>query len=128
MNDILLLRVLLNGNEIEHRAFSSEMVVLGRDPYADVYLEDPKVSRTHAVIKRVGQEFHFESVGANGATINGKPAEKCVLHDGDTITLGQFRVVTEVHPGTSPAYYLLSRGQGLGIDLERTLKDAPAKS
>lgn len=123
MNDILLLRIWLDQRELEHRAFSNETVVLGRDPYADIYLEDPTVSRTHAVIKRKEKGFGLEDISTNGTIVNGKSYQQYDLADGDELSIGRFRVVVEIHPGTSPAFYLLSRGQGLGIDLERTMKD-----
>jgi hypothetical protein len=68
---------------------SVDSVVLGRNRDRRFSLDDPHVSRTHAVIRRAGGQVLIEDLGSSGSTsINGTPiAQASSLHDGDLITL-----------------------------------------
>lgn len=65
-------------------------LVVGRDKECGAVLPDEGVSRQHARITRKGDEFvlgHLDSF--NGSPVSGVPVLSCVLHDGDTVQLGQ---------------------------------------
>jgi FHA domain/Zinc-ribbon containing domain len=67
---------------------------IGRSPTADVFLDDPSVSRRHAMLVcepgRPPQVLDDRSL--NGVLVNGKAAELAVLEDGDEIAIGRFRL------------------------------------
>lgn len=69
-------------------------LTLGRDPGADVFLNDVTVSRNHAVVTVAGGEVSIEDVGSlNGIFVNGVNVDKAILHDGDRVQIGTFQMV-----------------------------------
>ena len=63
--------------------------VIGRDESCDIVINDPGISRSHAVIKKVGNEIIIEDLHSrSGLFINGKKVEFHTLHDGDTVKMG----------------------------------------
>lgn len=65
-------------------------LVVGRDKDCDAVLADESVSRQHACLTRSGDDFVLEDLGSfNGTHVGGVPILSCVLHDGDTVQLGQ---------------------------------------
>lgn len=81
---------------------ASAQWTLGRDPdLCDVLLEDPMVSRKHAVISLTPEGFIFENLSSvNPATQNGKLiAEPVILKEGDILQIGTtFFRFTEIAP------------------------------
>ncbi|HET8938213.1 MAG TPA: FHA domain-containing protein, partial [Polyangiales bacterium] len=69
---------------------------LGRSDEVDCPINHRSVSREHAEIRPMGDQFVIEDLGsANGVTINGRTSKKAELRSGDIIELGQvvFRFV-----------------------------------
>ena len=69
-------------------------VTVGRDPHADILLEDSTVSRHHAVFRRTQGSFEVIDAGSlNGTYVNRQRVDHAVLHNGDEIMIGKFRLV-----------------------------------
>jgi hypothetical protein len=73
-----------------------EQISIGRSEENAVIIEDPNVSRQHALVeKRDGRFIIRDLESTNGTFVDGSRIEKQVLHNGDTITIGttklQFR-------------------------------------
>ena len=67
------------------------VVSIGRDPSRDIFLNDMTVSRSHAVVKRVGEGTFIEDQGSlNGTWVDGAIAESARLHVGMTLQIGVF--------------------------------------
>ena len=66
-----------------------ERFLLGRSKtQADLRLDDPNVSRQHAVIERVGAAFYIVDLGStNGVHIGGERVARRALSDGDVIVI-----------------------------------------
>ena len=66
---------------------------IGRSGAADVRLDDPTVSRRHALIVRTDEaELHaMDDRSLNGLFVNGERVEWAQLHDGDELEIGCFR-------------------------------------
>ena len=65
----------------------------GRHPEADIFL-DVTVSRRHAEFRVNEGEFEVVDVGSlNGTYVNREPRNSQVLHVGDEIQIGKFRLV-----------------------------------
>ena len=64
--------------------------IIGRDPEAQVWLDEVGVSRRHARITIAGKEVQLEDLGSkNGTTIGGKKMKgRVALADGDRIVFG----------------------------------------
>ena len=71
----------------------NETTTIGRGFGVDVRLDDPSVSRLHAEIVRRGPYFYVADLGLsrNGTRVNGRPAARRVLDDGDVLTFGSAR-------------------------------------
>ena len=69
--------------------------VIGRGD-ADIMIDDPQMSRRHALVRVAGAEFEIEDLGSqNGTWVNGRRAHTAtLLHPGDVVVLG--RTVLEV--------------------------------
>ncbi len=69
-------------------------VTSGRSPSSDIFLDDVTVSRKHAVFRRAGDTFSVRDVGSlNGTYVNRERIDDTVLHRGDEVQIGKFRLV-----------------------------------
>ncbi|MFZ5446724.1 MAG: FHA domain-containing protein [Myxococcota bacterium] len=67
----------------------SERLVLGRGLEADFKLDDPRLSRRHAEVTRVGLGFVLVDLhSCNGTFVNGQRVSQHELRDGDGIRVG----------------------------------------
>lgn len=88
-----------------HVELQTPVVSVGRALDNDVILEDPRVSRHHAQIRRrYGRYILYDLGSAGGTTINGYPVEECVLQAGDVISFAGVEVVygEDVPPAPAP--------------------------
>ena len=75
-------------------ALDTDEVSIGRHPESDIFLDDVTVSRRHALVRRVGDEFHVTDAGSlNGTYVNQSRVESTVLSDGDEVQIGKFKLV-----------------------------------
>lgn len=67
---------------------------IGRSDGADICLDDPSVSRRHALlVAEPGKHLHvLDDRSLNGVRVNGKPVEWGPLHDGDELAVGRYRL------------------------------------
>jgi pSer/pThr/pTyr-binding forkhead associated (FHA) protein len=77
-------------------------VSIGRALDNDVIIEDPRISRHHAQLRRRYGRYVLYDLGSTGGTqINGYPIEECVLHTGDVISLAGVQTIYGEDPSTS---------------------------
>jgi putative peptidoglycan lipid II flippase len=78
----------------ERFAVEHERTTIGRDPDADVFLEDLSVSREHAVIIDTVDGFYIDDLDSrNGTFVNRRRIAAHLLQDGDEIRVGSFTLV-----------------------------------
>src|SRR5918994_1542024 len=67
---------------------------IGRSRSADIRLDDPTVSRRHAVVVRTpeGELRVLDDRSLNGVFVNGDPVEWSSLSDGDELAIGRYRL------------------------------------
>lgn len=72
-----------------------DLVTIGRDPESDITLNDPTVSRRHAVIHRDGSAFTIRDVGSrNGTYLHQKKlAAESPLPSNEELQIGIFRML-----------------------------------
>ena len=72
-------------------------MLLGRED-AGVIVDDPEVSRHHAVLRHTGQGLQIEDVGSrNGTFVNDEQIKgTTTLHNGDLVRIGQTRFSVEL--------------------------------
>lgn len=87
--------VVRKGPEVGERFFVDRpRLTIGRDPSADIFLNDVTVSRKHAVVSVAGDEVSVEDAGSlNGTYVNGLCLDKGLLRNGDVLQIGMFQMV-----------------------------------
>ncbi|GAO35528.1 signal peptide protein [Sulfuricella sp. T08] len=85
--------VILNGAMAGNHFIDKARITIGRWSGNDIHLDDPGVSKEHAVIHTVGNDHIFEDLGStNGSTISGSRITKHILQNGDVIELGAYQI------------------------------------
>ena len=69
-------------------------VSVGRSMKADILLDDPTVSRRHALFTKVGGAYVLKDLDSlNGTYVNGARIDSLELHSGDSIMIGRFKML-----------------------------------
>ncbi|MCC7367470.1 MAG: FHA domain-containing protein, partial [Chloroflexi bacterium] len=91
---------------------TQDVVTIGRDDGNDLVLRDPRVSRRHALVRRLGQTFRVEDLGStNGIFVNGRRVDRADLRPGDLIQVGAQSL--RFDPAVLTQY---ARGRGAQVD------------
>jgi pSer/pThr/pTyr-binding forkhead associated (FHA) protein len=95
--------VVTSEGELHGRTLTFGELTIGRAAGSDLRLDDPYVSRRHAVVRRTGDELVIEDAGSRaGVVVNDVRASgPTVLREGDRVSLG--RVELELRRITRPA-------------------------
>lgn len=73
--------------------FDTQDLTLGRARENDVSVDDPEMSRRHAVFKRSREGCAVEDLGtSNGTAVNGQPVQRAVLKHGDIVKIGEVEI------------------------------------
>ena len=82
--------------------------VIGRDPDADIVIDEPAFAPRHARVERVGERVLLRDLGsAEGTRVNGVNVRHCWLQGGDQLVFdGHHRMVVELpdDPRTQPLH------------------------
>lgn len=80
--------------------------VIGRGSDCDIVLNEPEMSRRHALIENTAEGLFLRDLGsANGTFVNGTPVRDTVLKPGDQLAFDQNRFLIE-----APGYLLMAPG------------------
>jgi len=75
-------------------ALDTDEISIGRHPESDIFLDDVTVSRRHALVRRVGSEYHVSDAGSlNGTYVNQDRVDSALLKDSDEVQIGKFKLV-----------------------------------
>jgi|SRR5215469_7686031 len=82
------------GDEVQTFLLGAEWTKIGRCETADVCLDDPSVSRRHAIITTDPgrQPRILDDRSLNGVLVNGQRIDLAELEDGDELTIGRYRL------------------------------------
>jgi pSer/pThr/pTyr-binding forkhead associated (FHA) protein len=84
-----------------HVNLTQPVVSIGRALDNDVIIEDPRVSRHHAQLRRRYGHYVLHDLESTGGTkINGYPVEECMVHSGDVISFAGVEVIYGEDPPT----------------------------
>jgi DNA-binding NtrC family response regulator len=91
-NPAILSVSISNGMTVEIRLGLKE-IRIGRSKEADLLLPDPSVSRVHARIFRVGEQYFLADSSRNGTYVDGKRISQVQLESGLLFGIGPYRIL-----------------------------------
>ncbi len=104
--------VIISGDRLgEEFSLERECVILGRGPNVDLAFDDSSMSRQHAALEFVDQQFRVRDLGStNGTFLNGKPVQVGELQHGDRLEIGslELQLIIEDAEETPDTYVLPS--------------------
>lgn len=89
---VIKLRLSLMGRPVRNYAFQKPIISVGRDPGADVYVDNPGVSRDHFRLERTAAgEYQIVDLGsANGTFVNDQMVNTSIVHNNDVVRFGKY--------------------------------------
>jgi hypothetical protein len=97
------------------RRVGGQGLLIGRDHACEIVVDDPAISRRHALIRASSDGVELVPLGRLAVGHNGKPCERAqLLGDGDRIEVGDLTFTIKVElpePGQSTTGYRLVRGR-----------------
>jgi len=125
----LALRIdtLAEGKVVNSSEFLKDKIVLGRVLSADLRVDDPRVSRIHALIEVKGNSVLITDLASShGTFVNGKKVLEAKLNFGDTIRLGFVDLKIEKGSGVPtsvPAVDSVDNTEGVAtqVDIDRSM-------
>lgn len=98
-----------------------ERITIGRNKSNDIQLDEPQVSRNHAVLVKTDKGWVIEDIGsANGTFVNGVRITKRLITKRDSIGFGSFAVRLDPTAGVIHKEYqgeIMLRAEGISIDV-----------
>lgn len=108
-----------DGKFFDSRVLTKDVITIGRDSKSDIQLDDASVSRRHASLTRINNQFFVEDLGStNGTYLNKKKVTMHILKNGDKIVVGHFLVNFESEQD--------QKEEAIAADLEKTVVFSPA--
>lgn len=91
-NRLLRIRVSLKGRPVKSYTFQQDVVTVGRHPEADIYLDNPGVSRNHVKLEMTTKGMYAaEDMGsANGTFLNDQLIKREFLMNNDVLRVGKY--------------------------------------
>ena len=91
-----------SGKDIKTYDLAKQAMVVGRDPAADIVIDNLGVSRSHCQFLRRGAAFLVQDMNsANGTYVNGKKIGEHNLNDSDQIVVGKYVLTFKAAGGTA---------------------------
>jgi hypothetical protein len=89
---VLRIRLSLKGRPIKSYGFQQDVITIGRDPEADIFLDNPGISREHVRIERLPNgTYSLRDMGsANGTYVNDEPVKSALIYTADVVRIGKF--------------------------------------
>ncbi len=107
-----------DGKFLDSRILNKDVITIGRDSNSDIQLDDASVSRRHASLTRINNQYFVEDLGStNGTYLNKKKVSMHILKNGDKIIIGHFLVNFEGEQEKDDVE--------LAADLEKTVVFSP---
>jgi len=100
----------------------TNMILIGRLENCDLTLDNPEVSRRHAVVRQVGEAYVIEDLNSsNGTFVNDQAIKRADLHEGDLIRISKY--VLLLQNGQLVPY----ESSGMRLDASGLSKDMDTK-
>ncbi|MDX2481175.1 MAG: FHA domain-containing protein [Desulfuromusa sp.] len=87
---MLRIELKYQGKKLTTFETDNEQISIGRNPKNDIKIDNPAVSSSHAVIRKVMNTYYMEDLkSTNGTFVNEKKINKYELLDGDEVIIGK---------------------------------------
>ena len=106
--------------------YEGKPMVIGRTHEADVTLDNPSISREHALVEfdKKGRDYLSDKGSTNGTIVNGKKITgRTLVTEKDEIMVGKFTMVA----GSVGILDVDKKGQSIPIDDDKLTMFAPPK-
>ena len=135
----LTFHIYRGGRKIRSETLTQHIIKIGKLPSSHLRVDDPQVSRMHAVIEvtRPDEVAIIDLGSSSGTTVNGQKINRSKLRSGDEIEFGETKIVVEFgdesvvsEPGPGPVSgppAPPSRGAGATLGAERISKGSQDK-
>ena len=101
----------------------SSIILIGRLENCDLFLDDPQVSRRHAIIRQVDEKYFIEDLdSSNGTFLNDEQIKRTELHEGDLIRISKYLLLFQ--NGQLVPY----ESSGMRLDASGLSKDVKTKN
>lgn len=95
---VIKIRVSLKGRPVGSYSFMKESITVGRDPGADISLDNASISREHLKFE-FGPSGYYSVVdlgSANGTLLNEEPVERSYVFNSDVVRIGKYALWIEL--------------------------------
>lgn len=83
----------MDGLVLKEIALTKERMSIGRKPSNDIQIDNLAISGEHAAVVTILNDSFLEDLNStNGTLVNGQPAKKHFLKNGDVIELGKYKL------------------------------------
>ena len=140
---VVKLRLSLMGRPVRNYTFDKTVISIGRDPGADIFVDNPGVSRDHFRLERLGNgEYQVVDLGsANGTFLNDQMVNTAHVGNNDVVRFGKYTLwigyeqdrrtlndtARRANTDTEQHTMVLSRSElGSLLDVAREKESAPA--
>ena len=90
--NVLKLRLSLMGRPVRNYTFDKNVISIGRDPNADVFVDNPGISRDHFRLEKTPTgDYQVVDLGsANGTYVNDQMVNTSVVRNNDVVRFGKY--------------------------------------
>ena len=93
----------MDGLVLKEIALAKERMSIGRKPSNDIQIDNLAISGEHAAVVTILNDSFLEDLNStNGTLVNGQPAKKHFLKNGDVIELGKYKLKYVVEQAPLP--------------------------
>lgn len=91
-----------DGRKVAEHTVTTRETIIGRDKLADIVINDSYASKLHAMLRlQENAVILLDLNSTNGTRVNSTETMKAVLHNGDVISIGRYRLTIENLPDVS---------------------------
>jgi predicted component of type VI protein secretion system len=97
---VVRMRLSLNGRPLNSYKFSKDVIMVGRDPNADIFVDNPGVSREHLKFEMTPSgDYRLVDLGsANGTFLNEERVKAAYVRNNDVVRFGKFTLWIGLEP------------------------------
>lgn len=91
-DNFIKIRLSLKGRPLKSYSFNQDVITVGRDACADIYLDNPSISHEHVRFERLANgHFALKDPGsANGVYLNEERVQAAMVYNNDVVRIGKF--------------------------------------